>query len=414
MKFNGSIVYQNKNSKNILHFYKYKNHISSIYLYFYAGILDERLKAETENKLGESQFRFRRERGAMDAVYVLKHILDKQVSKGKGKLFACFADLKAAFDRVDRGKLVERMRKMGINEKLTRRVKEIYEDTRNIVRIGNQETREFWTVKGVRQGCPLSPALFNVYVAGLEEELRKGQAEGIVVGNRKVWSLSYADDIVLIADREEELKEMMKRFEAFLKNAELELNTEKTKIIAFERRKNKRRQRTWRWGGQEIEEVEETRYLGYILQKNGGDEKHIQGRKKRATVAMKKTWSIGERAFRSDFKRRMEMFRALAESVALFGAEVWGWNEEKKLDKVKRRYTKWILGLEITTPNHILIEESKITEIGEKALKRAARYEEKALVSKKELVKECIKERERNWGKVKAKRGKEQEKERRG
>ena len=59
---------------------------------------------------------------------------------------------------------------------------------------------------------------------------------------------------------------------------------------------------------------------------------------------------------------------------------------------------KWILGLDMTTPNYILIKEYKLTEIKEKALRRAARYEGKALESKKEVVKECIKKRERNWG----------------
>ena len=52
----------------------------------------------------------------------------------------------------------------------------------------------------------------------------------------------------------------------------------------------------------------------------------------------------------------------------------------------------------MTTPNYILIEECKIIKIKEKALKGAARYEEKALESKKELVMECIKERARSWG----------------
>ncbi|XP_033360795.1 uncharacterized protein LOC117239403 [Bombus vosnesenskii] len=115
---------------------------------------------------------------------------------------------------------------------------------------------------------------------------------------------------------------------------------------------------------------------------------------------MKETWSVGERIFKRDYKRRMRMFGALVESVALFGAEVWGWNIEERLDRVKRRYLRWILGLDTTTPNYILKEECKIEEIREKALKRAVRCEEKALESKKELVKECIKERERNWGKV--------------
>ncbi|XP_050494286.1 chromatin assembly factor 1 subunit A-like [Bombus huntii] len=94
----------------------------------------------------------------------------------------------------------------------------------------------------------------------------------------------------------------------------------------------------------------------------------------------------------------MKMFRALVESVALFGTEVWGWNMEERLDRIQRRYVKLILGLDMTTPNYILVEECKLTEIKEKALRRAARYEGKAIESKKELVKECIKERKRNWG----------------
>lgn len=88
---------------------------------------------------------------------MINHIIDKQLSREKEKLHACFADLKAAFDRLNRKKLEEKMRKMGINENLTRRNKEIYAETKNVVRIKNNNTKEFWTVRGVRQGCPLSP-----------------------------------------------------------------------------------------------------------------------------------------------------------------------------------------------------------------------------------------------------------------
>lgn len=47
------------------------------------------------------------------------------------------------------------------------------------------------------------------------------------------------------------------------------------------------------------------------MQKNGGAEKHIMERKKKAMIAMKKTWSIGERIFKEDYMRRMKMFEAL-------------------------------------------------------------------------------------------------------
>ena len=114
---------------------------------------------------------------------------------------------------------------------------------------------------------------------------------------------------------------------------------------------------------------------------------------------MKKTWNVEERIFKQDYKMRMRMFGALVESVALFGAKVCGWNMEERLDRIQRRYAKWILGLDMTTPNYILIEECKLTEIKEKALRGTARYEGKAIESKKELVvSECMKERGRNWG----------------
>ena len=89
----------------------------------YAGILDERLKGEIENKLKESQFGFRKGKGVTDAVFVINHIIDKQLTREKGKLYACFVDLRAAFDRLNREKLEEKMRKMGISEKLIRRIK---------------------------------------------------------------------------------------------------------------------------------------------------------------------------------------------------------------------------------------------------------------------------------------------------
>ena len=89
----------------------------------YAGILDERLKADIENKLEVSQFGFRNGRGVTDAVFVINHIIHKQLIKKKGNYM------------------------------------------------------------------PALRTSFNIYEAGLEEELRKGQAGGTVVGERKAWSL---------------------------------------------------------------------------------------------------------------------------------------------------------------------------------------------------------------------------------
>lgn len=76
----------------------------------------------------------------------------------------------------------------------------------------------------------------------------------------------------------------------------------------------------------------------------------------------------------------------------VYGAEVWGWQNEKRLDVIKRKYVKWILNLDRRTPNYILQEETKMKELRMQAIKRAIRYEGKAYDSKKKIIKECIRD----------------------
>lgn len=209
----------------------------------YASILNERLGEEVKDKLEEGQFGFRKGRGMKNAVYVLNHVVDRELGKKRGKVFACFADLKAAFNRVDRRMLKERMEKIGVSETLRKSKMETYKETKNTIKLGERSTEEFWTRKGVRQGCPMSPTLFNIYIADLEEEMRKEQTGEIMVGRRKIWVLTYADDIVLMAKREGELKEMLKRFEKFLEKRRLKLSPEKTKVLVFEKGRGRTRKR---------------------------------------------------------------------------------------------------------------------------------------------------------------------------
>lgn len=105
-----------------------------------------------------------------------------------------------------------------------------------------------------------------------------------------------------------------------------------------------------------------------------------------------------ERIFKEGYLRRMKMFEVLVESAGLFGAEIWGWRKEERLNGIKRKYMKWILGLERATSNYILIEEGQITEIKIKAMKRAVKYEEEARKSGKILVSECMEEKKRESG----------------
>lgn len=107
---------------------------------------------------------------------------------------------------------------------------ETYKETRNVVRIGDRCTKEFWTETGVRQGCPMSPTLFNIYIMDLEAEMKKESTGGVVIGREKFWTISYADDIALIARSEQELKGMMRRFEKYIERKGLILSPDKSKV----------------------------------------------------------------------------------------------------------------------------------------------------------------------------------------
>lgn len=130
----------------------------------YANLLNDRLKAEVEEKLEEGQFGFRPERGTSDAIWILNYIANREISKKRGKMFVFFVDLKAAFDKVDRRKLRKMMRRKRVTDQLTERIMETYKETRCSIKIGNRTSEELWMENGISQGCPMSPTLFNLYI----------------------------------------------------------------------------------------------------------------------------------------------------------------------------------------------------------------------------------------------------------
>lgn len=192
----------------------------------YASILAERLGKEVEDKniLSETQAGFGKERSTMDNIYILNHVIQREIRRKGGRIFGFFMDLKSAFDKVDRKILWEVMERRGIRKVIVERVKEIYMSTKNVVRVDRRVSERFWTEKGLRQDCPLSPILFSLLIADIEEKMKKGQVGGVQVGRERIWSLAYADDLVIMARSEEGMKEMLKRMQKYLKKKKLYLN----------------------------------------------------------------------------------------------------------------------------------------------------------------------------------------------
>ena len=148
-------------------------------------------------------------------------------------IYFFFLDYAKVFDCVDHNKLWKILKKMGIPDYLTCLLRNLYAGQQATVRTEHGTIDWFQIGKGVRQGCILSPCLFNLYTeyimrnAGLEEAQARIKIAGTNINN-----LRYADDTTLLAESEEELKSLLMKVKEESEKVGLKLNIQKTKIMA--------------------------------------------------------------------------------------------------------------------------------------------------------------------------------------
>ena len=184
------------------------------------------------HKLPDVQAEFRKGRGTRDQIANICWIIEK-ASELQENIYFCFTDYAKAFDCVDHNKLWKILKDMEIPDHLTCLLRNLYAGQESTVRTGHGTVDWFQIGKGVCQGCILSPCLFNLYVeyimwdAGLDE----AQA-GIKIAGRNINDLIYADDTTLMAETEEELKNLLMKVKEESEKGGLKLNIQKTKIVA--------------------------------------------------------------------------------------------------------------------------------------------------------------------------------------
>ena len=119
-------------------------------------------------------------------------------------IFFCYIDYSKAFHCVDCNKLGKILKEMGIPDHLTCLLRNLHAGQEATVRTGRGKMDWFQIGKGVRQGCILSPCLFNLHAGYIMRNARLEEAQaGIKIAGRNINNLSYADDIMLMTEKEE-------------------------------------------------------------------------------------------------------------------------------------------------------------------------------------------------------------------
>ena len=158
--------------------------------------------------------------------------------------YICFIDYTKVSDCVDHNKLWKIFKEMGIPDHLIYLLRNLYAGQEATVRNGHRLKKERkkerhghgkmnWFKIGIRQGCILSLCLFNFYAEYIKQNAGLDEAQaGIKIAGRNINNLRYADDTILMAENEEELKSFLMKVKEKSEKAGLKLNIQKMKIMA--------------------------------------------------------------------------------------------------------------------------------------------------------------------------------------
>ena len=229
----------------------------------YAKILAERLSNINAkfNIIRKEQSGFIKGEVGLNAVSSLVEICERRKEKNL-ETWLLFIDFKKAYDLVSQKKLIEKMKIKQLGPKFIESIDSLYRGTKMRARVDNTLSEPFEYSRGVRQGCPTSPLLFDIFIDDLLNDMK-----GILVPNYKdlIPGLCFADDTLIFAESIEDMQLKCKILEKWVKKNKMEINISKCGLMSISHNAI--------IGGVtlnniEVERVEKYKYLGVELNKS--------------------------------------------------------------------------------------------------------------------------------------------------
>jgi hypothetical protein len=242
-------------------------------------------------------------------------------------------------------------------------IKNYYENSKMVIRNDDDETEQLKTTIGVKQGGPLSPRLFAMYTEDLINQIEK-TTHGIRIKEMKIDIIMYADDVILLANKLEDLEQMLEITEKYGKENEIKFNPTKTTYMIFTSTK-KIENRHPRFDGTELKRVKSMRYLGYMINDKITNVDHVKTRKKLAIIS-----SVGLNKYGYNNKLmnpmlKSSLYKCYSRSVLLYGMEnvILRKNEIKQLQTIEAKMVKRSLKISYRTRNTKILHALNIEPI---------------------------------------------------
>ena len=327
--------------------------------------------AEQNQMRADCQAGFRHGRGTVDNAFILKHVVDKY--KGEKKpVYAAFIDFKKAYDSVNRLILWECLQGLGLHGDIINSTMAMYLDVRLCVRVGGLCGATFGSDVGVKQGDPLSPLLFGLFIDRLEHVFNGILPNtGVTLAGKLLKNLLYADDLVLLAESPQELQQfldVLHRTCKVSKVIDMTVNVKKSEAVLFNKQFHPDNVHVQLfYDGRELQLKPMFIYLGILFDEDVGTHRSIE---RNISSSRKAMYALVRRCYQLNIRNvglKCRLFDTLVSPILNFGCEVWGpdmlkgkplaHNISSPAEALHLNFLKQCLGVRITTPTHILLRE---------------------------------------------------------
>ena len=247
--------------------------VASCFGKLFNTILKNRLQSfcDENDLINPAQISGKKGARTADHLTVIRFLIEKYTKEGK-KLFVCFFDLKKAFDSVNRLTLFYKLlQKYKIGGRFLKMLQDIYDNNQMFIKVKSGLTQPFLTTVGVKQGCVLSPLIFNLFINDLPDQF-DDQCDPVHLGGQAVHALMFADDVVILSQSADGLRRSIDITVNYFNSIYLDVNFDKSQIMIFNSRGlllNNHSDHVFQANGHTLKVVKEYTYLGFKFTPSG-------------------------------------------------------------------------------------------------------------------------------------------------
>ena len=299
--------------------------IASCFGKLFTKLLKNRLQTfcDKNNFISKVQGSGKKSSRTSDHLMVIKFLIDKIVKGERKKLYACFVDIQKAFDCTNRQLLFYKlMTEYNVGGSFLKILQSLYDNHQVYVRLSEGLLQPILTTIGLKQGCGISPLLFNLFINKLPDIFDQ-TCDPVKVGDEDLSSLLWADDLVLLSSTPQGLQNSIDKTYSFYNELGLEMNKKKTKVIVFNVRGIKLTDNLFSVGGSPLEIVDNYQYLGIKLKPSGS----LQFASGELLAKANRAWfAISNVLYQHKklaVKKALQLFDSLIRPIFSYAVEFW-------------------------------------------------------------------------------------------